>query len=449
MSRISTLIGRAQDAEIIRQLALQGKCVALVGVSNLGKTALMRHLCHSDPHNPHGAFVYVDGNALPTRTGRAFFILIWRALAEKIQAHRADAALQTRQVGDEILAANDPTQFAFAFERGLALALDALPHPLALCLDDFDEAYQTLEPQVFLNLRAYKDRAGDTLVYVTATECELGHLTQSREQGEFLELLAPHTHFLSFMTAADTRTLCEQFAAREGVTFSAADLAFIRENADGHPGIAQAVCGALGGVTGAPVRGAHGDRVIHQLVQQSLVNEPNVQSELEKIWRDLKPAEQAVLLDASFARQATPGEETHNAARRSLRAKSILRDGDDSEIFSRLFADFVRRRRLVQQPSARGVDIDVNTGNVYVEGKPVEALTDLEFRLLLFLYGRLDHVCDKYAIVQGVWGEDYIDEVDDARIEKLISRARAKIEPDPAKPKYLVSVRGRGYKLVR
>ena len=42
---------------------------------------------------------------------------------------------------------------------------------------------------------------------------------------------------------------------------------------------------------------------------------------------------------------------------------------------------------------------------------------------------------------------DYIDEVDDARVEKLISRLRSKVEHDPASPKYLITVRGRGYKL--
>ena len=38
--------------------------------------------------------------------------------------------------------------------------------------------------------------------------------------------------------------------------------------------------------------------------------------------------------------------------------------------------------------------------------------------------------------------------VDNARIEKLVSRLRQKLEPDPANPKYLFTVRGRGYKLV-
>ena len=52
------------------------------------------------------------------------------------------------------------------------------------------------------------------------------------------------------------------------------------------------------------------------------------------------------------------------------------------------------------------------------------------------------------AMLEAVWGEDYIDEVDDARIEKLVSRLRQKLEPDAANPRYVITVRGRGYKLV-
>jgi len=57
-------------------------------------------------------------------------------------------------------------------------------------------------------------------------------------------------------------------------------------------------------------------------------------------------------------------------------------------------------------------------------------------------------ICTKYEVVEAVWGEEYIDEVDDARIEKLVSRLRQKLEPDIATPRYVLTIRGRGYKLV-
>jgi DNA-binding response OmpR family regulator len=94
------------------------------------------------------------------------------------------------------------------------------------------------------------------------------------------------------------------------------------------------------------------------------------------------------------------------------------------------------------------VFVDVDAGEAWVEGVRVPTLTDLEYRLLLLLYGRLGKICDKYQIVEAVWGEAYIDRVDDARIEKLVSRLRSKVERNPRDPRYLITVRGRGYKLL-
>jgi two-component system response regulator RegX3 len=70
----------------------------------------------------------------------------------------------------------------------------------------------------------------------------------------------------------------------------------------------------------------------------------------------------------------------------------------------------------------------------------------LEYRLLLLFCERESEVVDKASIVEAVWGKDYA-RADDARIEKLVSRLRAKIEPDPGSPRYLATVRGRGYRL--
>ena len=64
------------------------------------------------------------------------------------------------------------------------------------------------------------------------------------------------------------------------------------------------------------------------------------------------------------------------------------------------------------------------------------------------LYQNSNRILDKYQIVSGVWGEEGLREVDDARIEKLVSRLRQKVEPDAANPVYITTVRGRGYRLV-
>ena len=67
---------------------------------------------------------------------------------------------------------------------------------------------------------------------------------------------------------------------------------------------------------------------------------------------------------------------------------------------------------------------------------------------MLLLFQNANKIIDKFQIVSHVWGDEYIDEVDDARIEKLVSRLRQKIERDPSSPRFLTTVRGRGYRLV-
>ena len=49
-------------------------------------------------------------------------------------------------------------------------------------------------------------------------------------------------------------------------------------------------------------------------------------------------------------------------------------------------------------------------------------------------------------LLEHVWGYDYFG--DSRLVDVHIRRLRMKIEPDPASPTYLVTVRGTGYKLV-
>jgi DNA-binding response OmpR family regulator len=177
-------------------------------------------------------------------------------------------------------------------------------------------------------------------------------------------------------------------------------------------------------------------------VREQLERDLNVQAECRKLWDDLTEAQQDVLVAVVGAE-----EDLNRDALDSLQKKGLLREGEEL-LFSPVFESFVRRQRFTRRRRYEGVRLDVESGNVWVDGKQTSALTDLEYRLLLLLYGRLNKICDKYQIVEAVWGEEYIDQVDDARIDKLLSRLRSKIEPDPRNPRYLLTVRGRGYKLV-
>ena len=166
--------------------------------------------------------------------------------------------------------------------------------------------------------------------------------------------------------------------------------------------------------------------------------------ECEKIWNGCDDFEQIELL-----KLFQPNSEPVPAVLENLSRRHILLKLNGQQIpFCRLLTEFIQRKAIGTPPNESTLWVDIDSGEVIVNGAPVETLTNLEYRLILLLFQNADRIVSKYDIVTNVWGDDYVDEVDDARIEKLISRLRQKIEPDHGNPRFLTTVRGRGYRLV-
>ena len=92
------------------------------------------------------------------------------------------------------------------------------------------------------------------------------------------------------------------------------------------------------------------------------------------------------------------------------------------------------------------LEVNVAAGVVRVDRHAV-TLAPKEFALLAYLYQHGGAVCSKDDIGQAVWPE-YEEGIFDYQIENLMRRLRAKLEPDPATPVLLLTIRGLGYKLV-
>ncbi|HAY68269.1 MAG TPA: DNA-binding response regulator, partial [Acidimicrobiaceae bacterium] len=69
-----------------------------------------------------------------------------------------------------------------------------------------------------------------------------------------------------------------------------------------------------------------------------------------------------------------------------------------------------------------------------------------EFKLLVELASGPGKVFSRETLLEKVWGYDYFG--DGRLVDVHVRRLRTKIEPDPADPRYVVTVRGLGYKLV-
>lgn len=438
---------RVSDLSYLAKCIANNDCCSIVGLSNVGKSTLLRQMKHrsaleefvSEIDTTAFAFFYIDFNLQLEMTGQGFYELVLRTILNKLQtlSPKADILAKIENAYQQVIAPTDDFQNALNFNQAIITLCETWDKRLVLLFDEFDEVFQKLDARVFLNLRALRDRYPSRLVYVLGIGKTLLSLRNIPELMEFAELFSSHSHTLQALNTDDVRRVATQFALDNHVTFSEEDIGFIVNQSGGHPGILATVCQVLAENT---VDGVTRDV---RIVQSHLADNANLRIECVKLWRSLSLDSQNALLHFVQSGNAETLSTKH------LKQHGIIvQNGDGNPaIFSKLFEEFIRRQNLVQSPDEKGIRIDVESGHVYVDGNIAEVLTKLEYRLLLLLYGNLDKICDKYSIVESVWGEDYIEEVDDARIEKLISRLRQKIEPNPSEPQYLLTIRGRGYRL--
>jgi len=89
------------------------------------------------------------------------------------------------------------------------------------------------------------------------------------------------------------------------------------------------------------------------------------------------------------------------------------------------------------------VRMDVERHTAAVDGIAA-SLPLKEFDLLELLLRNAGRVLTRGQLIDRVWGADYVG--DTKTLDVHIKRLRSKIEPDPANPKFLLTVRGLGYK---
>jgi two-component system response regulator RegX3 len=93
--------------------------------------------------------------------------------------------------------------------------------------------------------------------------------------------------------------------------------------------------------------------------------------------------------------------------------------------------------------AAGPVRMDVERHVVTVDGSSIQ-LPLKEFELLELLLRNAGRVLTRGQLIDRVWGADYVG--DTKTLDVHVKRLRSKVEPEPSAPRYIVTVRGLGYK---
>jgi DNA-binding response OmpR family regulator len=125
----------------------------------------------------------------------------------------------------------------------------------------------------------------------------------------------------------------------------------------------------------------------------------------------------------------------------------VTRPFEPKELAARIRAQV--RRSQARPPDGEPVqilDLSINlvNGTVHRAGEEL-SLTRTEFQLLTTMAAHPGRIFSREDLLAEVWGYD--DLPDSKVVDMHIHRLRMKVERDPARPKYVLTIRGRGYRV--
>ncbi len=127
----------------------------------------------------------------------------------------------------------------------------------------------------------------------------------------------------------------------------------------------------------------------------------------------------------------------------------ITKPFDVNELLARIRATLRRAPSTAlsetQVVRMNGLEIHFRERRVKVNGR-TERLTPTELELLYYFVTHADAVLPHVKILQAVWGPDYGDEVEYLRV--FVNQLRKKIEPDPLRPRFILTEPWLGYRFV-
>jgi hypothetical protein len=373
--------------------------------------------------------------------------------------HEADAQLSSvkRSLGKSLETIyrrvedrTDPFLTQSALREALLLFRDKGTR-LVLVLDPFDTFCRTAPICVLDSMRGLRDSFKTTLSYIIGLRQELAAVRDPMEMGELFEILDTHRCWVGAMETEDARWVIRQVEQTTGQRFARADVERLIELSGGHPSVLRAASVWLVANAASPLDEGWTER---------LLAERSIQYRLQEIWEGLSEEEQraATLLHRLHsplaAREPGIDPETTETAHLSLDKQTrgtldhlaalgiCRRDGSGYRIRGLLLACYVG---CAKKEGNDTVWFDRTTGELQLGQTPLTGLTPLERALLRFF---VEHPLVRHTktdLILNAWPDDPCPlERSDDSVYQVIRGLRTKIEPNPSKPRYILTWRGSG-----
>lgn len=310
----------------------------------------------------------------------------------------------------------------FAIEKNLTLIL---------LFDRFEEYIPMLTPEFFANLRVLRNRAKYHFSIIFSLNRPLEELIEPTLFADFFEYVAGR---IIYLPVADKVGLSFRISYLEKITDKKLDkkiLERVLKLTNGHGRLTILFLEALLSL----------EKIIpednSQLLDYFFTKRP-VRSSFLAVWNSLTPSEQQFFID-------------NDQEPIYLEYVGLANNG---KITIPAFKEFIEKEILTSTALKNNQDAQVildESSNEIKKGEVLisDRLTSSEFKLLKFLLKNEGKILEKEEIINAVWGEQKTTlGVTDQALDQLIFRLRKKIENNPNQPRHILTIKGRGFKII-
>jgi DNA-binding winged helix-turn-helix (wHTH) protein len=456
---------RGLAAKIVRSLSQNN--YNITGEPQAGKSSLLQFLAH-----PEGAFhtlapppqrerwlrLLIDLKRLPATTDFTF----WRYLLDLLTITCKERDVETavmREAYEEAKVTRDIYDIDLAVDKYIA----GLDRNVVLLLDNFEVVVNYFPQKDALSttgkLRSRnQDKIGNNrFCYIVTSNDPVYELFERQglprvEASSFCSGL--EYEYLESLDEESSLSLIEaplRDCPDGSLVFTENEKGWVLRLAGGHPALLKRTCYHL---FEAKLRGG----ADFDILRETLRHDRAVLDNLKVLWGRLEETELKtnLKLKDSLAALAVDAEVSDGEALRELIQRGVVAEVDGApRITAGVLADFIKSMTgepagSPKPPTVETPPLVVGTGEgkrtITFRGKKV-SLSTLELKLLQHLAENRNRPCTRRELAEALWGQSPPDTSGKDALEHLIRRVRKKIEADYKNPRWILSIRKRGYLL--